>query len=83
MDKVYTPDEIIADLKELIASIEEIKNDPKPELERLYEVERQFEHITAKNIPAQVIAYGYAKRYGNSIVEQYLERPDGAVEAER
>lgn len=79
--KKYTADEIIADLKELVATVEAIKNDPKPDMELGYTFTRMLDHITDKNLGLQVQSLISEKLYGTPLIEGG-HGPDGAVNAE-
>lgn len=79
--KKYTADEIIADLKELVATVEAIKNDPKPDMELGYTFTRMLDHITDKNLGLQVQSLISEKLYGTPLIE-CGNGPDGAVNAE-
>ena len=84
MDKRYTPDEIIADLKELIAAIEDMRDAAKPEMEQAFTFTRQLEHITDKNLGLQMQLYVAMKNYGDKLFDNDNEAaPDGAVCAEQ
>lgn len=84
MDKKYTPDEIIADLKELIAAIEDMRDTAKPEMEQAYTFTRQLDHITDKKLGLQMQLYVAMKNYGEEMFENGNETaPDGAASAEQ
>ena len=84
MDKRYTPDEIIADLKELIAAVEDMRDAAKPEMEQAFTFTRQLEHITDKNLGLQMQLYVAMKNYGDKLFDNDNEdAPDGAVCAEQ
>lgn len=83
MDKRYTPDEIIADLKELIAAVEDMRDTAKPEMEQAFTFTRQLEHITDKNLGLQMQLYVAEKRYGEKFMADCEATPDGAVSAEQ
>lgn len=84
MDKRYTPDEIIADLKELIAAIEDMRDTAKPEMEQAFTFTRQLQHITDKNLGLQMQLYVAMKNYGDKLFDNDNETaPDGAVSAEQ
>lgn len=84
MDKKYTPDEIIADLKELIAAVEDMRDTAKPEMEQAYTFTRQLAHIMDKNLGLQMQLYVAIKNYGDKAFENNNETaPDGAVSAEQ
>lgn len=84
MDKRYTPDEIIADLKELIAAVEDMRDAAKPEMEQAFTFTRQLQHITDKNLGLQMQLYVAMKNYGDKLFDNDNEdAPDGAVCAEQ
>ena len=84
MDKKYTPDEIIADLKELIAAVEDMRDTAKPEMEQAYTFTRQLAHIMDKNLGLQMQLYVAIKNYGDKVFENNNETaPDGAESAEQ
>lgn len=50
MNKKYTPDQIIADLKELIATVDDMRRSTTPESEQAFAFARKLNNVIDKNL---------------------------------